>query len=285
MTVVSEKKSPQDQLPYSGKQILLVTKHGKEKVIAPLIEKYLGGIVVPSQGIDTDQLGAFTGEVARKDSPLETVRKKCLLGLNKSAHTIAIASEGSFGSHPDSPFISMNEELVLLMDIENDLQILGKSITYETNHDEKEVSSKEEIHAFCDRVGFPEHGINLQVEDQWIKGICHQEDLSKKLQELDFSKRILIQTDMRAMNNPSRMKTIQNATEVLISSYFHSCPNCRTPGFQFVNTISGLPCGQCNMPTKGVKYRLFRCQKCHFEQKKASEKPVQDPMFCDFCNP
>ena len=42
---------------YAGQKIALLTQHGKESVIAPVLEPHLGCTVTLVSGYDTDQLG------------------------------------------------------------------------------------------------------------------------------------------------------------------------------------------------------------------------------------
>ena len=62
---------------FKGRNLIIATKHGKEKVIAPIVEKELGVKCFVTKDLDTDILGTFTGEVERKDDPLTAARKKC----------------------------------------------------------------------------------------------------------------------------------------------------------------------------------------------------------------
>ena len=62
---------------FSDRKLLIVTKHEKEKVIAPILEKALGLTCHVVQNFDTDTLGTFTGEIDRKKSPIETAIDKC----------------------------------------------------------------------------------------------------------------------------------------------------------------------------------------------------------------
>jgi hypothetical protein len=43
----------------AGRTIVLLTRHGKERVIAPMLESALGCRVERVDGFDTDQLGEF----------------------------------------------------------------------------------------------------------------------------------------------------------------------------------------------------------------------------------
>lgn len=72
---------------------------------------------------------------------------------------MAIASEGSFYPHPAFPFISCDREIILLLDRDNDLEIIGQEISTETNHNHTQVSTIEEALEFAASIGFPEHGL------------------------------------------------------------------------------------------------------------------------------
>ncbi len=85
---------------FEGRYLVIATKHNKEKVIAPILERELGVKCFVPVNLDTDALGTFTGEVERKDDPITTARKKCLLAMELENCDMAIASEGSFGPHP-----------------------------------------------------------------------------------------------------------------------------------------------------------------------------------------
>lgn len=101
---------------FEGRKILIVTKHQKEKVIAPLLEKELGLRCFISEKFDTDSLGTFSGEIPRKNDPLTTLKQKCELAMELEGFELAIATEGSFGNHPSIFFAVANDELILLYD-------------------------------------------------------------------------------------------------------------------------------------------------------------------------
>ena len=88
--------------------------HGKEKVIAPILEKELGVKVILPQNFDSDQFGTFTGDKARTGNQLEAARLKVQAAMKLTGADIGIASEGSFGAHPSIPFIQSNLELVFV---------------------------------------------------------------------------------------------------------------------------------------------------------------------------
>ena len=99
----------EDQVVYFG------TKHDKEKLLAPLfLECQRNCVGVP---IDTDVFGTFSGEVERKGTVIETLRKKVLKTADACPRAVLIvASEGSFAPHPFIPFIDSNMEALLFWD-------------------------------------------------------------------------------------------------------------------------------------------------------------------------
>ncbi|MEC5218726.1 hypothetical protein RCH09_003700 [Actimicrobium sp. GrIS 1.19] len=60
---------------YDGSRVALLTQHGKERVIAPVLEPGLGCSIELVTGFDTDQFGTFTRETPRHGSQLEAARR------------------------------------------------------------------------------------------------------------------------------------------------------------------------------------------------------------------
>lgn len=56
------------ELPYQRVEAILATMHGKERVIAPLLERELGLKVRVTTGLDTAQFETFSREIERKGS-------------------------------------------------------------------------------------------------------------------------------------------------------------------------------------------------------------------------
>lgn len=112
-----------------NRQLLIVTKHEKEKIIAPLFEDFFGVSCATPKTFDTDSLGTFSGEISRKNDALTTLRQKCLLAMEMEGFDLAIATEGSFGSHPSVFFAPANDELIMLIDKKNDIEIVERVIS------------------------------------------------------------------------------------------------------------------------------------------------------------
>jgi hypothetical protein len=160
---------------FHDREIIIATKHHKEKVIAPLFESHFNSKCIVPKNIDTDMLGTFSGEVERKENILFTLRAKCLLAFDQEKCDLVIASEGSFGTHPSMFFAKANEEWVMLYDKTNNIEIVGKIITTNTNYNKKKITSLSELESFCNKVFFPSHGLILRssegVNSSIIKGL------------------------------------------------------------------------------------------------------------------
>ena len=66
---------------FISRKLIIATKHKKESVIAPILEKELGVRCFTDETFDTDTLGTFTGEIERELDPIATARRKCLLAM------------------------------------------------------------------------------------------------------------------------------------------------------------------------------------------------------------
>jgi hypothetical protein len=277
---------------FEGRRIVIATKHHKEKVIAPLLEQSLGVTYFMPKDFDTDSLGTFTGEIDRELDPISTVRQKCLTAMELNNCDLGIASEGSFGSHPSAFFASADDEFLILIDHKNDLEIIVRELSLETNFNGSKIKDKQELLEFIRLAKFPSHALILRKSkndtSDIVKGITTEEELYRifymMLEKYDS---VYVETDMRAMYNPSRMNVIKDAAKKLIDKINSCCPQCNTPGFGITDAKKGLKCSLCGSPTKSTLNFIFTCQKCHFAQKEMypHNKMKEDPMYCDYCNP
>ncbi|MCS6933943.1 MAG: hypothetical protein NZM35_02180 [Chitinophagales bacterium] len=276
---------------FAGRKLLIATKHGKERQIAPVLEKELGvkPFVIPD--LDTDVLGTFTGEIERKDDPLTTLRKKCRMGYEASGCDLVVASEGTFTTHPVSGFIPFHFELLMLCDFSNGLEVTVQETTTDTNISKEEIKNWEQLQNFAARTGFPRHALILRLPDDnrhLYKGITDTETLSKCYIALRAMREVVVaETDMRAMHNPKRMQVIARAAKELVKKIKSECPVCQWPGYGVTDARKGLPCAQCGAPTRTTFSYILRCARCsHSEEKLYPQgKTTEDPMYCDLCNP
>lgn len=277
---------------FANRKLLIATKHAKEQVMAPLLESALGVQCYTNPAFDTDALGTFSGEIERADDPLTTARRKCLLALEASHGDLGVASEGSFGPHPASAFLLADEEFVMLIDRKNNLEITVREISLDTNFNARLVASEEELMAFATAALFPSHGLLLRrAKNDYtglVKGITDPEQLRQVFRELQSRYRTAyVETDMRAMYNPTRMAVIEKATAALLAKVASVCPRCATPGFGITDAKRGLECRLCGSPTNSVRSYVYVCSHCGFAQEEVHPhgKTTEDPMYCDFCNP
>lgn len=277
---------------FKNRRLVIATKHAKETVIAPLLEEALGVSCFTDASLDTDAYGTFSGEVKRGLDALETARAKCLAAMDATGYDLAVASEGSFGNHPIYFFAAADDELVLFMDRKNNLEIWARELSTSTNFNAREVSSWQELIEFAEKVNFPSHALILResavgVESirKGIQDVATLEDAFHSIQTRHGS--VYVETDMRAMHNPTRMQVIQAATSKLANKILSVCPSCAWPGFDATDYKSGLPCSDCAMPTQSTLSIQYTCASCGFsrEQLYPKGKQTEEPRFCDFCNP
>jgi hypothetical protein len=277
---------------FQNRKCVIATKHGKEKVIAPILEKNLAVDCFVPANFDTDQWGTFSGEVERKEDVLNTLREKCLNAMKENNCDLAIASEGSFGAHPSIFFAHADDEVAMLLDSKNNLEIIARELSIETNFNGSQISNCNELIDFATKANFPSHGLILKSSEsnfeQVIKGIVDEKTLLEGFHTLSSKyEKVYVETDMRALYNPSRMKIIEKAVTKLVKVALTQCPNCNYSGFTVTEIKEGLPCEWCHSPTRSTLSFISTCKKCSFiaEEKYPHQKTAEDPMYCDFCNP
>jgi hypothetical protein len=278
---------------FSNRVGILATMHQKEIVIAPLLEQLAIKVIVPPN-LNTDIFGTFTREIERPGTQIEAARLKAEKALALTGETLAIASEGTFCPHPSLPYISSNREIVILLDKENNLEIIGEEFSLETNHNYQLIQNIEEAYNFATKVGFPEHGlivISNSPKDsvEIFKGIITDKQLEEAVNfalKNSSNKKVHIETDMRAMYNPTRMRNIEKATRNLLKKINNFCPSCGIPGFEITQRIKGLPCASCHTPTLLTLAVKYQCKKCGFSQEESfPDGKYADPGQCMYCNP
>lgn len=277
---------------FKGRKVIIATKHQKENVIAPIFEKELGVICFVDETFDTDTLGTFTGEVERELDAISTAREKCLLAMKINNCDLGIASEGSFGPHPSMFFVNADDEFLIFIDTKNNIEVIVRELSTSTNFNGREIQTHKELFEFANQVGFPTHGLILRKsKDENIeinKGITDNETLKKSFEQLYLKyNSVYVETDMRAMFNPTRMSVIEKATQKLIQKIKSDCPQCKMPGFGIIEAKIGLKCSLCGLPTNSTLSYIYICQHCQFakEEMFPNKKTTEDPRYCDYCNP
>jgi hypothetical protein len=275
---------------YHGATFALLTQHGKEHVIGPAFDSAFAARAQLVLGFDTDSLGTFTHEVPRAGSQLEAVRTKARIGMELSGLPLGLASEGSFGAGPLG-FFSSNLELVILLDAERRIEIVGRAHA-PAQHARTQVATHSALDDAARSAGFPAHGLVLRAEShgstQLRKGLCSWSSLHAAFEDLQSSSpdaRIFVENDLRAHMNPTRMETIEAATADLIQRMLRECPACRSPGFGLITNVPGLPCRDCGSATHDVCAEQHGCVACEQRELREVTALYGDPSNCDSCNP
>lgn len=273
---------------------VIATMHHKEKVIAPLLETQLGVQLVVSQGLNTDAFGTFTRDIKRPGDQLYTARRKAETAMALTGLSLAVASEGSFGPHPALPYLPCNREIVVLIDREQELEIVGQAISTETNYSHRQVTSLTDALAFAQEIGFPSHGLIAMSDPPPFSATVMFKGITSDAQLVEIVAGLLqrfgqvhLETDMRALHNPTRMRVIAEATRDLLHKLNQRCPQCGYPGFEVAEQQAGLPCALCRTPTPLSLAIVQHCQKCRFSQtlRFPTGQTAADPGQCAYCNP
>ena len=209
--------SPTPSSVYAESRVALLTQHGKEGVIASVLDTALGCRVERVTGYDTDLLGTFTREIPRAGMQLEAARKKARIGMELSGLSLGLASEGSFGPDPMGGMFPWNVEFLIFLDDERGLEVVGVA-QGKANFSHLLTADWAVAEAFVKRAGFPAHHLVIRPEsadDPRIrKGIAAWAELEAvfawALAE-SGNGRVFVETDVRAHANPTRMDNIRLA--------------------------------------------------------------------------
>ena len=257
----------------------VVTQHAKEKTLSLPFAWGLGVGLVASQGIDTDELGTFCGSRERLDTPFRTLLAKLALGRGRWR----LASEGSFGPHPEIGFVPCHHEILALRDEERDLTWHEAAMTLDTNYLHRFCHDWTEVEALAKRAGFPGNALMVLGPDPH-KGIQDWGVLERCWRT---SGPCLVQTDMRNHLNQPRRYHLRRLGLKLVRRMRSLCPECSCPGFGTTRVEKGLPCEWCGLPTSWVAREIWTCQACGFQDGRARCDGLTrcDPRHCDVCNP
>lgn len=281
--------------PYRDRRASLATQHGKQSVIAAPFRRILGIQIVTPPGLDTDALGTFSGEVERRGTPLEVCIAKARLGMAASGLPFGFANEGSFGPHPLVPFIPGGVEVMTFVDDENGLVISESLIAEKTNYGHREARSLNDIEDWLPLVGFPSHALIVRPKSPDRTGPAEKGLIDLDLLGAAIARAAsrsehglaLVEPDMRAHLNPTRMSSIRKLAIRLARRLATPCPICAAPGWGQTGTMKGLPCEDCTAPTGLIQFRVFRCTSCSHSEEKPRPDGLQmaSPQYCPECNP
>ena len=272
---------------YHNKCFVLLTKHAKSVAVNAAFEEVLNATVM-EHVINTDQFGTFVGDCPRAKSHLETVKDKCRIAIERLKAPLVLASEGSFGPHPQMGFIGQGIESLHFVDSENNFELTVSDSTTDINYHQKLISSVGECLQFAKKVGFPQQGVILvgrQGDNLLVKkDFWSEHELALTMQDLT-NYTVTIETDMRAHRNPMRMQHIFKVALKLAHRLNDLCPQCEAPGWGMIDVQKGLPCEHCGAKTPLASHTILGCTKCDFERKEPIKITHNSTEFCQSCNP
>ena len=269
------------------RRALLVSHHAKAEVLGPVWAQH--GWELAEVDLDTDVLGTFSGDVPRRWPPLETARRKALLGRAHGDAPWLAASEGSVSADPFAP--ARASEIVVLVARSGEPLIAGFAASEAVEVTSMRVmpdTREEDIAATAQRglrgghhlmVSRPDRRRRaigaLAVPDQVLSACC----------QLGRDAELLVQTDWRAHLCPSRRPLLEGAARDLLARFDTPCPSCGAPGFGPTEAIAGRRCASCERPTNEPRGYRWGCPWCHVvRERRSHDSPVPESR-CEWCNP
>lgn len=281
--------APDPDLAYRGQVAALATKHGKEAQITPTLSRVGLQVVVPA--VDTDTFGTFTGEIPRLGTPLEVAVRKARGAMLAAQTQLGLASEGSFGPHPDVPLLTADVEIVVLVDDIHDIVVPQQVISLTTTTLTRTVTPGEDTSKLCATVGFPNQALICRPADgsrhRITKGITTPDGLDRAIRRAAASSadhQALVETDLRADRCPTRREVIERAADGLAARLACRCPHCGVPGYGAGHHEPGLLCGLCGAPTRLPAATILACPRCDYQERRPAPGTA-NPATCDYCNP
>lgn len=293
--------------PYRGRRAALATKHEKLAVVAPPLWSVLGLTVVSAE-VDTDTLGTFSGEFPRPAGPLETARRKARLGMDAAGLTLGLASEGSVVDPWGFGVGVVDRELVVLVDDERDLSVVGRAsstevVAFAATLGPDEVTA-ERIDDLLRRADLPRHHLVVRPDGvppattagvgdpTWLaattKAVGDARSLTTAIAVAAHASptgRAHLETDLRAHLCPSRRRVIATAAADLARRLATPCPSCTSPGWGPEGGVGHRSCAWCGGPTDEAAGVRWACPTCAATAVTDAGDEPGDPGRCPRCNP
>lgn len=274
---------------FEGRRAAFLTKHEKVPLISQSLLR-VGIDVMLTEEFDTDELGTFSGDVARKLTPLECARFKAQKACEVTGLDMGIGSEGSFGGGPMPGFVNWDEEFLVLYDKKHNLEVVA-FVQGPIKVSDLKVSSLAKIEYLIKQFG-QQQIWTLKTSSNLYKGIRSFAEVVQYLKTYGIAEDnhlkqqdVRLEPDYRAMHCPERQEYIRQAAEQLRARLMSLCPKCQTPDFWRTDIVKGAPCMGCHLPTEHPKAYVLSCKTCQYENQEPSDKEFIDPAQCQFCNP
>lgn len=158
----------------------VATKHGKERLLGRTFRLAPGATISTPPGIDTDTLSTFTGEVERIGTPREVAIRKARWGLSITAEALGLASEGSFGPHPQIPWVAADHELLAFVDEERGMEVVESVFRERTNYTHCKARQVNGLNEFLCQAQLPAHALIVRPNDGTKPELLFKEILDQK---------------------------------------------------------------------------------------------------------
>lgn len=263
--------------------VSLLTKHGKENIIAPILSELFNVALIHTDKFDTDSLGSFDHKVLRTLNPIECALKKAYLSCELTNCQQGLGSEGSINSHFGVGVV--DEEFIAFVDTKSNIEIIAhakKALSLNVF----EVSDANALRMLLSDSTLLSNSKQkwlVQQGNEYLKGIASYE-LESQITRWPAK----CEPDLRAMNCPQRQEVIALAMHDLIKRLGAGCPQCEMINFVPKVKQSGfeyLPCELCSLPTNKAVPLSKQCDSCGFTEELDSGPCVASAFYCNFCNP
>ena len=172
--------------PYMDILGVLATKHDKLPLIAPPF-LHVVSFRIETIDIDTDTFGTFTGEIPRQGSPLDTAIAKARLGIETTGVKIGLASEGTIAPDPEMPFLTVDREIVVLVDEVKRIIVWESQLSYDVITTSISANATDDLTSFLSKADFPNHHLivrpNTGTPQPVYKGISDIATLTSALHD------------------------------------------------------------------------------------------------------
>lgn len=287
------------KMNYDRVDIAFATQHHKDKIISALFKDNFNAQLIVPPNIDTDQFGTFTGEIQRPSDIKQVLRKKAELGLKATGLQLGLANEGSFGPHPNMPWLECNQETFIFVDARLEIEIFANVVSLENRAEYSAIEDEHQLISFLEKINFGPQAVivkpsptDTDVRDYIFKGLTDQQKVLEAIRKIKTDlkqKSVWIETDNRAHLSPKRQAVILKSAENLVQLLKSKCPGCEYPGFEIKDFIMGMKCESCGLKSEKPAQEIWGCpnSKCDFEEVKERSDGLKflKPEQCDWCNP